>query len=69
MKKLGSLLIVLALSGLFVGCQKPASQPAAGSSAPAATSESAPATGESGQAAPEATQTSAPSSTGGEAQQ
>jgi len=69
MKKLGSLLIVLALSGLFVGCQKPASQPSAGSSAPAATSESAPAPSESAQPAPEASQTPAPSNAGGEAQQ
>jgi len=68
MKKLGSLLIVLALSGLFVGCQKSAPAPTGGAAAPAATGESTPAT--SDEAQPAQGEPAAPAeSTGGEAQQ
>jgi len=67
MKKLGSLLIVLALSGLFVGCQKPAPAPTGGA-APAATGESTPASSDAAQ--PAQGEPAAPAnSTGGEAQQ
>lgn len=68
MKKLGSLLIVLALSGLFLGCQK--SAPTGESAAPAATSESTSAP--SGEAQPAGEESAPPAEstgTGGEAQQ
>ncbi|MGQ9505809.1 MAG: hypothetical protein ACUVQG_13375 [Thermogutta sp.] len=68
MKKLGSLLIILALSGLFLGCQKPAQAPTPGGSTPAATAKSTEAP--SDEAQPAKQQTEAPAeSTGGEAQQ
>lgn len=66
MKKLGCLLIVLALSGLFLGCQKPA--PEGGASTPAATVESTEAPSEESEPAEQATEAPA-ESTGGEAQQ
>lgn len=68
MKKLGSLLIVLALSGLFLGCQKPAPAPTNEPAAPAASSESTPAPSDEAQPAQEGAAAPA-ESTGGEAQQ
>ncbi|HOA50635.1 MAG: hypothetical protein WBH86_17045 [Thermogutta sp.] len=69
MKKLGSLLIVLALSSLFVGCPKQAPAPAGGAPAPAASSESAPASDESAQPAEQSQEAPAEQGTGGESQQ
>ena len=43
MKKLGALLVILALSGLFVGCPKSGEKPAAGTTQ--STSSTAPAGG------------------------
>lgn len=68
MKKLGCLLIVLALSGLFLGCKKPAPAPEGGAATPAATVESTEAPSEESQPAEQATEAPA-ESTGGEAQQ